>query len=520
MFDQHNDGSHEITLHKIRCPGRAQFPDTSGVLKWNRTTGITYSLTFNGIWKLVGSPYYEELPQSNKGVGRLVGAELTRPTWIAETDDGSEVHLYGVIETPSSKTGTDGTSSSFEGSAMFAVVEIPTKRMLAFDNSTEENYRLFFVGGAGRRFHKDEDVTFEDSNGTHNTARCSITLAKSPRIALVSAHALVRCQPSGWLAFENAPTASDCEMPAYHEQNFISFLNGEKIPFHWADRRISETCIRRTYFGWVKCKQKDRDEVIYQPLPFMSGIEVFSYGEEVLLHLPNLFQNFVEKSELFDFGIALHPLWTAFDSVFQDRLALASVSLERTVSMWDGCRIAVLAGPPASDAVVWKNKPLLKSLRKALREQLEKVLNADCCKRRCQNRVVRGLISCVNIFVEAAPCSGLTDSQREELRAVVTARINNSTNIPNSARLRRPFEDLQIPLSAEDDKAIQERNTALHGRQGQYGIELDGLNVSAEYFDRIRMLITKFVLKLCDYKGPYIDYASRPSTGNFEVKTL
>ena len=34
------------------------------------------------------------------------------------------------------------------------------------------------------------------------------------------------------------------------------------------------------------------------------------------------------------------------------------------------------------------------------------------------------------------------------------------------------------------------------------------------------MLITKFVLALCGYKGPYVDYASRPVNGNFEIKRL
>jgi hypothetical protein len=46
------------------------------------------------------------------------------------------------------------------------------------------------------------------------------------------------------------------------------------------------------------------------------------------------------------------------------------------------------------------------------------------------------------------------------------------------------------------------------------------LNLSTEHFDRLRMLLSKFVLKLCGYEGPYIDYASRPAAGNFEVKRL
>ena len=96
------------------------------------------------------------------------------------------------------------------------------------------------------------------------------------------------------------------------------------------------------------------------------------------------------------------------------------------------------------------------------------------------------------------------------------AKINQMTAPPNSAKLRAPFVDLQIVLSPEDEEALRKRNDALHGRQYS-GSELAVLDKEAEHFDRIRMLITKFVLKLCDYKGPYIDYASRPTSGNFGI---
>jgi hypothetical protein len=206
--------------------------------------------------------------------------------------------------------------------------------------------------------------------------------------------------------------------------------------------------------------------------------------------------------------------------VLQDRLALASVSLERTASYWDSCRAAVLKASAASNTSVWKNKPLLRSLRNSLRSELDDVLGVDRRKRRCLSRIISALVSRLNQFVTSENCSGLTDIEKGELREVIRARIDNLTAMPNSARLRRPFDDLQIPLSNEENEAILQRNTALHGRQEGDALDIDRLDVSVEYFDRIRMLITKFFLKLCKYEGPYIDYASRPSTGNFVVKTL
>lgn len=496
MFDQHKNGNHEITLHKISCPRCEVFPDSTGVLKWERTKGITYSFTFTGIYSLVGSPYYKVHDQENPGVGRLSQIDLASPRWIAETDDGTEVHLYGVNETLTSSRSESNVLCCFEGMASFAVIDIPVSRMLAFDNSTQENYRLFFTGSAGRKFNDSEMVVFKDFDGNiHESSRCSTTLLDSPRIVLVGANAFVECKPSGWLAFEEAPTDSDCEIPASDKRNFVSFLHGENVPFHWADRRISAKTIRRTYFGWIKSREKYQTEIDYQPLPFMDGIEAFEYGNEVLSHLSDLFQNFIEKSKLIDFGVALNPLWTASQSVLEDKLALASISLERTASIWKTCGTEVLTDPPASDASMWKNRPLLRPLRQGLRDFL-------------------------NEFVESEACGALSDQEKTELHEVVAARINNITGMPNSAQLRRPFDDLGLSLSAKESEAIQQRNNALHGQQENNRSDLEFRDASIEYFDIIRMLITKFVLKLCDYRGPYIDYASRPIKGNFEVKRL
>lgn len=524
MFDQHDDGSHEITLHNVRCPGCEQFPKTSGTLRWAKHTGVRYSVTFDGIFSLQGSPFDGAPQPSTAGVGRLLSMNLDQPRWLAETDDGTEVRLYGVREEPTSSTsdGTPGSSVScaFKGIAMFAVVDIPTCRMLAFDNSTEQDYRLFFIGTAGMRFHRQDRVSFHKADGSvHFTTRCSIRLSESPVVELVAAHGLVKCQPGGWLAFAEAPTASDCEMPAFAEQAFISFLNGDLVPFPWADRRISPATIRRTYYGWVKARQIDRTEPHHQPLPFLGGVEVFTHGDDVLSRLPDFFTNFVDRSRLFDFGIAMHPLWTALHGVLDDRLALASVSLERTASSWKHCRAAILKDA-RRETSVWKRRPLMKALRRVLLDRLATALSAESRKRRCQSRLIDTLIACLNDFLASDPCRSLDDHEKTELRDVMTARINNMTDMPNSAKLRQPFDDLQLPLSDGELEALQQRNAALHGRKQDGTADVASLDLSTQYFDRLRMLVTKFVLKLCDYEGPYIDYASRPPTGNFEVKTL
>lgn len=412
-------------------------------------------------------------------------------------------------------------SCGVDGTAMFAVVEIPNKRLLAFENSTSEEFRMFFIGRAGRKHHLTEEVTFFDLDGTQRTTnRCSITLSDSLGVSMVSAHGFVRCQPGGWLAFRKAPVTSDCEIGAFPHQNFVSFLNGQKVGFYWADRKVDSAVVRRTYFGWVKSTKAERERFHHQPLPFMDGVEVFSHGEEVLTRLPRFFERFVERSSLIDFGITLHPLWTALEGVLQDRLALASISLERLVSIWDDCRKEILTGTPASDSTVWKNKGLLKRIRKALLGELDDALGVEQRREQWSQGFIKRLLAAITSLLNGEDYAALNERDRNELRDVLTARINNLTGIPNSARLRRPFDDLSIPLSDKDNVAVQERNTALHGRQREGEMELHNLERNTEHFDCLRMLLTKFVLKVCDYDGPYIDYASRPHQGNFEVKRL
>lgn len=500
MFDQHEDGSHEITLHGIHCPGCDVYPQTSGVLRWRRDAGATFELNFAGIHSLTGTKFYRQPNRESPGVGRFADTDLNNPDWVAETDDGTRVALYGVNQIPTS-TQTRGTSGnsvtcSFKGMALFAVVDIPVTRALAFENSTVEGYRMFFTGNTGHRHHDSQEVSFTDSNGTITTTmRCSTLLAESPRTSLVAGNALVKCQPSGWLGFETAPVDQDCEIGAFAQQSFVSFLNGDKVPFHWADRK-QDGVVRRTYFCWVRAKLKDREEPDHQPLPFLGGVEVFTYSEEVLSHLPAFFQKYVERYRVFDFTAALHPLWTALDrdSVLQDRLALASVSLERTLTFWNKLKKADLAKSFESDGTVWKNKALRRSLRGILKDAL-------------------------NDFVKSESCDHLQYPEKHGFQRVVTANIEKCTDPPNSAKLKSPFLDLGISLSQEDEEALGKRNDALHGRDGGAS-ELAAIDKEAEYFDRLRMLITKFVLRLCDYAGPYIDYASRPTSGNFMVDRM
>ena len=521
MLMQHEDGSHEISLHNIRRYGSESYPNANGVFRWSHDKGVRFEVEFPGIYSLTGLPYFVATSKSTAKVGRLTNIETSVPDWIAETEEGTAVQLFGVNETPVSTThrGMTGSEVScrYEGIAMYAVIEFSGASTLAFDNATSEDYRMFFTGSAGARHHLQESVEFSDqSGGVTTTGRCSIVLSEAPTIKLVNGNALIKCSPSGWLSFSVAPTKSDCEIGAFGEQTFVSFLNGDKIPFHWADRRIKSGVIRRTYFGWVKSRGPKIAEALRPPLPILNGIELFSHGDEVLALLPSFFESFIQKYDDIDFPLILTPLWTGTNTVLQDRLALASVSLERISSQWKSAKLEEIGKHQS----VWKRRPLLKSLRKLTGKVAEDFLTEVSTLEQCEKTVIEKMKGAVRDFVLSDHCSEISELERQELQDVVLSRIGNLTGPPNSASLQQPYLDLGIELREDEREAIKKRNDALHGKKGAHGNEIDYLDQEAEFFDILSVLITKFVFALCGYEGPYIDYASRPSNGNFEVKRL
>jgi hypothetical protein len=158
-------------------------------------------------------------------------------------------------------------------------------------------------------------------------------------------------------------------------------------------------------------------------------------------------------------------------------------------------------------------------LRKELKKRFSELITCESRKKNYLGWIVSELSRIVCQFVSSDVCRSLSENDKEELREVVLSNIEKCTNPPNSFSLQVPFLDLQIELSAKERDALKKRNDALHGRQCDES-DLVALDDESEYCDCIRMLITKFALRLCNYEGPYIDYASRPASGNFEVKSL
>ena len=82
-------------------------------------------------------------------------------------------------------------------------------------------------------------------------------------------------------------------------------------------------------------------------------------------------------------------------------------------------------------------------------------------------------------------------------------------------------EDQGITLTTQENDTIEKRNVPLHGRPTlRDASDLIELNDEGQRFDCLRVLITKGILSLLKYRGPFVNYAARPMSGNFPIERL
>ena len=162
----------------------------------------------------------------------------------------------------------------------------------------------------------------------------------------------------------------------------------------------------------------------------MDQVEALRFGDEVLDHLPHFFAQFVRLSASFDFRFVLHPLWMALEGVLDDRLALASVSLERLASCWEHCAPHISDLAATARKPLWKRKGMLRSLRKTLCDRVSIVLSGKRDRIKCEQRVLGTIARRLASFLKSDPCKGLTCEERRELQEVLRIRINNLTQPP------------------------------------------------------------------------------------------
>jgi hypothetical protein len=200
-----------------------------------------------------------------------------------------------------------------------------------------------------------------------------------------------------------------------------------------------------------------------------------------------MFARFRDISGGYDIDFISSPIWAAFDTYADDKLAFACVSLERLAT--------------AHDEFLKMNSGLVPAA--------EEFLTAE------QGGALKPVLQAV-VKALAAPLKLAPEAQR----ILIEKKINNIHAAPNADKLTEVFTFLGLDLSPQEKKAIDFRNRTLHGRRTMKETSLAAVAEETRRFDILRTLVNKAMLRLLRYDGPYLDCGSPTESRTFSIKTL
>ncbi|QDT31486.1 hypothetical protein [Thalassoglobus polymorphus] len=497
---QLDDGTHVIPIHRVQCCGCDSCADATGFIRWDLERGASFSIDFPEVHQTDLETYWR--PQNDgPGVGRF-SVQSNVPSWTAETSEGLAVRLFGTQDTPTSEVhyGTTGSghSSSISGSALMVEVEFAHSNPLSFYNATLPHPRILFIGHGVRHWESVEPVEFYHEDGRTTTNRCTVQLSESPDVRIVAADARIHLPSAGWLTVDSSEDANPLDYPFASERSFISFLNGHSVPFMWMDEFPRDNIVKRVYFGWSRIQRKNTDFTDTEPLPMCGSVESFEHGKDVVGRLPELFRQWISLDDHFEFDWVLSPLWTARRSFLDDKVALASISLERLAAEWS--ELKKRSGEPKSTKFsIWKDQRFGE-----LKQQLLNVVDTFDASGGTSDE-----------------CTDASPDELAEALRIIRQRVNSSLMSPaNEDKLTLVFQDLGILVTENERKTIKYRNRALHGNRTLRGSCTSDFDNDGHRYDILRMLVTKALLSILRYDGPYMNYAARPEHGNFPVEIL
>ncbi|MBL8792395.1 MAG: hypothetical protein JNM56_00675 [Planctomycetia bacterium] len=480
------DGTQVYPVDAISLP--SSFAGATGEIRWDPVEGLRFCLELPHESEMAAVP-----PMHGAGPTPQPGqlSEVPdQPAWTGTLTDGSVFRLFApngtsyTIHTPGDGTYTSRTL--LRGRAAFAEVEIPKASALSFWHLSPQCPRYFFAGLHLLPFPHDYAVTYTE-NGTHTRSACwCLILTESPKLQIIPC-AKVGVLDGCWMAYDGEAPANIRLPPAACEdaRAFISFLVGRNIPFLWTDRFLAGDRLVRMFHG----TNRPPATVVgnEQPLPIGVIADTLEYGTEICPRLPALFEKFKQVRAEYNLAFISSPIWTAFDSYVDDRLTYACVSLERLATAHADWREQHPESGPAPEIFLTESQG--KVIRDLFRASLKAIATA--------------------LAIPAGT-----------LKVLIDKRINNIHMAPNADKLKQVFTDLGIPLTAEEDGALSNRNRTLHGNPTLRSPTLVDVAAESKRFDTLRTLINKALLRLLEYSGPYMDYGDRPPDKGFSIKTM
>ncbi len=483
-----SDGTQVFPINHVTLPGCHSYPGATGEIRWSQTEGLTFCM------ELPHEPDQAAVPQMHGAEPRPRPGQFcevsTEPAWTGTLADGSEFRLFSPKGTSNTSftSGAAGPSTRtvLKGRAAFAEVEIPKASPLAFWHESPQCPRFFIAGLHLLPFPHSYDVTYT-MGGTYTKRGCMcLILTESPKLQIIPCEK-VAVADGCWMAYEAEAPANMRMPPAACEdaRAFISFLVGRNIPFLWTDRFPGGDRLVRMFHG----SHRPPANIIgnEQPLPIGVIADAFEHGCKIGPQLPALFEKFKQVRAEYNIEFISSPIWTAFDSFTDDKLTHVCVSLERLATAHaDWLKAHPDKAPPPE---IFLTDVQGKTIRDLFRASLKAVATA----------------------LGIAP---------KTVKILDEKRIGNIHETPNADKLKQVFTDLGITLTVEENKTLGNRNRTLHGNATLGGTSLADVAAEMKRFDILRTLISKAMLRLLDYTGPYMDYGDRPTNKGFSIKTM
>lgn len=474
------DGAHIIPLAAVRHLRTGEGGGT-GELKWHPSSGATFHVTFPGRRSFRFA--FEKLSDTS-GAG-TVSAFSREPEWVAAIPDGSECRLYSTIHQVQTTASFPGNwETHVSGRAGAAQLTIGFSSPIAFFHDTPANPRLLFAGLDIQRWPNEEDVSYIDGDNHITRGRGWLNLRTDKGLQVFAASPGFKDPKTAWLVCDPRGPIDvwDFGQSHYNTFGFLSFLAGRHTPVFWQDDFAVQGVLSRTYFGTKKWDQSGL--LGRNPLP-INGVEAFRHLQAVLSQIEPMYSAYLSLAEYFDVGWIIGPLWYAEESFIDDKLALASVAIERVASSF--AHFQKRAGTVPETAPFWSNGQSHR-VRKALKETL-----ADVAKE--------------------------VELGEDQIR-VCQNRIDQLGQMPNADKILAVFEYLAISVTEAEIAAVANRNVCLHGRRTlDTAASIEAINEEMVRYDTLTMLVYKALLRLMKYRGPYVDYSQRTS-GNFPIEMM
>jgi hypothetical protein len=543
-----SDGTHVYPVFGVHVPNYGVDGAGAGTVRWHPKRGISFEIECPS--DLESNLALINRPQGASGTFSEVSQIPELTGWVPGID--SVIRLFVVKATRVKSVEKFGTADRsvqrvVSGRAAYASVELPLHHSLTLSYESSGASRFLLPDFSVLPWPREDLISWSDSEALHSALRHWLVLSEEPSLVLYSSTMLGEARDAAWLAFEETPAE---DSPGWLRSeacleavSLLSFVSGKRLSFLLKDRVLDEGRILWTYFGSPLLDDLGGVATGFQPVPLRGSSEAFQCGHEVATELPAMLVEYRHIRKWYDLDWIVGPLWYALDVYLDDKLALASVALERLAAGY--ARYFKDLPPEAKKKAKFWTASQSKRIRRALKEAVR--LFAEEHSIDLEGSSMRTFAETVEMASEAIGeqeaalfgpelLSELRERMKNTLRRrasedsikldeskqkIIASRIDRFGEATNRDKLVLVFEHLGIELSEREIETIDRRNDCLHGRRTlEDPVDLGAIAEEHMRFDILRTAINKAVLTLLGYRGPYVNYATRKPSGGYPVQPL